>query len=96
METQIMAAIVSAVSALTGALGAQVLGARANARAHQFDVYWQAKASAYKALLEHLGEFSVSPTDEAKYLAFLAAHQTALLFASDEVARLLAVQRARV
>jgi hypothetical protein len=55
-------------------------------RTRQFDVYWQATGSAYKSLLEHLGAFFSSPTDHSKYLAFLTAHQTALLFASDEVA----------
>jgi hypothetical protein len=36
-----------------------------------------------------MGEFGCFPLNQAKYLAFLAAYETALLFASEEVAELL-------
>jgi hypothetical protein len=87
METQLLTAVIAASAALIGALGSQKLTARATQRARQFELWWAAKASAYKICLEGLGEFASSPTDHGKYLTFLAAYQTALLFASDEVAQ---------
>jgi hypothetical protein len=89
METPVATALVAAAAALIGALGSQIVAARAALRARRFELYFQAKASAYKALLERLGEFGCCPLDQAKYLAFLAAYEVALVFASDDVAECL-------
>ena len=86
METPVSTALVAAAAALIGALGTQVVAAWGGLRIRRFELYFQAKASAYKALLERMGEFGCCPLDQAKYLTFLAAYEAALLFASDEVA----------
>jgi hypothetical protein len=89
METPVLTALVGAAAALGGALGSQLLAARATLRTRRLELYFQAKASGYKALLERMGEFGCCPLDQAKYLTFLAAYEVALLFASEEVAELL-------
>jgi|ERR1035437_246191 hypothetical protein len=76
-----------ALAALVGALGSQLIAAWAAQRARRFELHFQAKASGYKALLERMGEFAFCPLDQAKYLTFLAAYETALLFASGDVAK---------
>jgi hypothetical protein len=90
METAIWAGVVGgSLAALTGAFGNQLLAARANLKARRLELYFRAKADAYRTLLEHLAEFGLSPRELSKYLAFLGAFETALLFASDEVAEAL-------
>lgn len=86
METRVSTALVAASAGLIGALGTQMVAAWAGLRTRRPELYFQAKASAYKALLERLGEFGCCPLDQAKYLTFLAAYEVALVFASDDVA----------
>jgi hypothetical protein len=82
-------ALVVAAAALAGALGSQLVAARSALQSRRLELYFQAKAGGYKALLERMGEFGCCPLDQAKYLTFLAAYETALLFASEEVAQML-------
>jgi hypothetical protein len=89
METSVSTALVAGSAGLLGALGTQLLTAWATLRTRRLELYFQAKAGAYKALLERLGEFGCSPLDQGKYLTFLAAYEGALVFASDEVAECL-------
>jgi hypothetical protein len=89
METSVSAALVAASAGLIGALGTQMVAAWAGLRSRRLELDFQTKASAYKALLERLGEFGCCPLDQSKYLTFLAAYEAALLFASDEVAECL-------
>ena len=77
METLVSTALVAASAGLIGALGAQMVAARAGLRIRRLELYFQAKASAYKALLERLGEFGCCPLDQAKYSTFLAAYEVA-------------------
>ena len=86
METPISTALVAAAAALIGALGTQLVAAWGGLRTRRLELYFQAKASAYKALLERMGEFACCPLYQEKYLTFLAAYEAALVFASDEVA----------
>ncbi len=78
--------LMGAGAALAGALGSQFLAARAALRTRRLELYFRSKADAYQALMKHLGEFTLEPTDHAKYSSFLAAYEGALLFASDDVA----------
>jgi hypothetical protein len=89
METPVLTTLVVAATALCGALGSQFVAALFALRSRRLELYFQAKASAYKALLEHMGDFGCCPLDQVKYLTFLTAYETALLFASEEVAELL-------
>src|SRR5271157_4502129 len=89
METTVLTALVPAAAALGGALGNQWIAAKTGLKTRRLELYFQAKASGYRTLLERMGEFGCSPLDQAKYLTFLAAYETALVFASDEVAELL-------
>jgi hypothetical protein len=87
--TSVLTVSIAAATGLVGPLASQVLAAKAALRAKRFEVYFQAKASKYAALLERIGEFACSPVDQGKYEAFLAAYETALLFASEKVAEAL-------
>lgn len=89
MDTAVSTALIAAAAALLGALGSQVVAARAGLKARRLERYFQVKATAYRTLLERVGEFALDPTDRTKYLSFLAAYEAALVFASDEVAELL-------
>jgi hypothetical protein len=89
MDTSVWTTLITTGGVLCAALGTQILAAGTAMRARRLDIYWQAKSSAYKGLLERLGEFASYPTDEKIYFAFLAAYETALVVASDEVAELL-------
>jgi hypothetical protein len=89
MEIPVSTALVAAAAGLIGALGSQLVAARAGLRTRRLELYFQAKASAYKALLERMGEFGCYPLEQAKYLTFLAAYEAAFVFASDEVAECL-------
>lgn len=84
METPVLTALVAAAAALCGALGNQWVAAKATLKTGRLELYVQAKASAYKALVERMGEFGCCPLDQEKYLTFLSAYETALIFASDE------------
>ncbi len=83
------AALCGTAVALAGVLGNQLMATKATLKTRRLELYFQAKASGYKALLERMGEFGCRPLDHAKNLTFLAAHETAFVFASDEVAELL-------
>jgi hypothetical protein len=89
MDTTVLT-LIAAAGPLCGALGAQALAAHFALRTRRLEIYWQAKGDAYKGLLERLAEFASHPTDEKVYFDFLTAYETALLFASDEVAEQLA------
>lgn len=81
-----MVAIIAAAAALSGALGSQLVATRAGLRTRRLELYFKAKADAYRTLLERIGEFALEPTSLPRYLAFLAAYEGAFLFASEKVA----------
>jgi hypothetical protein len=79
-------AIIAAAAALSGALGSQFVATRAGLKTRRLELYFKAKADAYRTLLERIGEFALEPTSLPRYLAFLAAYEGAFLFASEDVA----------
>ncbi len=88
-DPQVWVALVVAAAALAGALGSQWIAAQSALQSRRLELHFRAKADAYKGLLERMGEFDCSPLEHPKYITFLAAYETALLFASEEVAQLL-------
>jgi len=96
VETAVLTGLIGAAAGLGGALvglggalGSQLISARLNIRARRIELYFRAKADAYRMLMERVGEFALDPGNIGKYLAFLSAHEGALIFASDDVAEAL-------
>ncbi len=89
MQPTISIAIVSAASALIGALGNQYITARANIKAKQLDLSFSRKADAYKDLVFKSGTFAYESKNEAYYKDFLQAYLAVRIVASDNVNKVL-------
>jgi hypothetical protein len=85
----IAVALSSGVFALLGALGGQVINARATFKLKKLELLYSRKADAYRDLLINSGTFSHDPRNDAKFLAYLHSYLTALTVASDEVEKAL-------
>jgi hypothetical protein len=81
--------VVGAIVGALGVLGSQWIVARTSLKTRRLEIYFGAKADAYRRLMECIGVFAFDPHDLATYLRFLAAFEVALMFASDEVAEAL-------
>ena len=84
-DATIWVVLISAGAALTGALGAQLVGAWGSLKSKRLGLLYARKADAYADLLMKTGDFALDPSDRDKYLLYLASFQGALLFASPEV-----------
>ena len=82
--------VIAALAALAGALGSQWIAARGNMKSRRLELFFRAKADTYQRLMEQIGIFALDPQDQGKYLLFLGAFESALVFSSDEVADALA------
>lgn len=81
--------LASSLFVLLGALGSQLIAARANFRMKKLELLYGRKADAYRDLVINAGTFAHDPWNEDKYLAYLNSYLTALTVASDEVAETL-------
>ena len=83
-DATIWVVLISAGAALAGALGAQLIAVLGGLKAKRFELLFSRKADAYADLHRDLGHFALDPSNNDKYLQYLASQQTALLFASPE------------
>jgi hypothetical protein len=84
-----IAAIASGFFALLGALGSQIINARANLKAKRMELAYGRKADAYKDFMVKAGTFGHDPWEEEKYLEFLHSYLAAQIFASEKVNEIL-------
>jgi|GEM_PF-4644657 hypothetical protein len=77
--------LASSLLLLLGALGSQLIAARANFKLKKLELLYSRKADAYRDLVINAGTFAHDPWNEDKYLAYLNSYLTALTVASDDV-----------
>jgi hypothetical protein len=77
--------LASSLFVLLGALGSQLINARANLKMKRLELLYSRKADAYQDFVIKAGTFAHDPWNEDKYLGYLNSYLATLTVASNEV-----------
>ena len=80
----VWAVVIAAGIGVLGALVAQHTAAAASLKKARWELFFNARAESYREVMERAGTYALN-TNAKTHLAFIAAHQKALIFASEAV-----------